>query len=184
MLSFSELASRREDKMTQEGVSISAFNGCTSVWAELKKSILEEKLEPLAFSQPPLWLSASLFPELPWISGFQAQAVWGEGRCARSLVVRSCWGDGDVPSQHTGHSTAIQHWPGSPWLPHHTTSESHCWEQRDSVGRCPALENCMAEAWEKWMDGMRQGALENACAQGLVPINIGAFWYWASMSTL
>lgn len=95
-----------------------AFIGHVNVWAELKKSILETKLKsPWLFASHRsgcLLVCSQNFPEF---KVFRARLC--EGRCARSLVVRSWWGDRDLPTQHMGQDTAIWQWPGSPWLPQH-----------------------------------------------------------------
>lgn len=126
------------------------------------------QLESLAFCQPPLALCFSV----PRTS--LNLRVSGPG-CVRGNVpdgeeLMKGWRPAQ-PSHRAWHSClAVAREPLAS-----TPPVSHTAESRDSVGRCPALENCVAEVWEQWMDRMWHGVVENACAQGLVPISIGAF---------
>lgn len=125
----------------------------------------------LAFCQALLCASASLFPDLPWVSGFH----WPG--CARGGVPGAWWWGADVGTgacsgepahmARRARHTAVWQWPGrlrlsqNQWFTLLRGKRQHGQPSR----------SCWLRGWglEKWMDLMWQGTLENAWTQWHVP---------------
>lgn len=157
-----------------------AFNDRVSVWAELKKFILEAKSKrPWLFVNHRCVCLLPCSQTFPGFQGFTGQAARGES-CQELGGEELPWGWGGWQR------TCPCGTPGTPRsrlavagesFGFHTAGDSRCWEERCGVGRCPAPANCVAEVSEKRMDLMGQGVLGNACRRWLVPVNTRAFKY-------